>query len=166
MGGKRRAQTAGNAQGKADAAEPQGGKRQTLGLSVGGGAGSAETRSCGQEESGSILAPVTMSLSMRCDPRALTGRRGALEAAVEAAVRKVVSEFGGWGGRVEWTRVGPSEDTLQRVLPLVLERVGPEWAAQLCQVCKPPPSFPPDLDAPLPPLPLTARPAHVLCWLG
>jgi len=78
----------------------------------------------------------------------------------------VMAEFGGRECRVEWTRVGPSEDTLHRVLPLLLERVGPEEAAQLFQVCKPPPSRPPDVDAPLPSLPITVRPAHVLCWTG
>ena len=36
---------------------------------------------------------------------------------------------------------GPSEDTLQQVLPLVLERLEPEWAVQLFQVRKPPPLF-------------------------
>ena len=45
---------------------------------------------------------------------------------------------------------GPSEDTLQKVLPLVLERLDPEGAVQLFQVCKPPPSHPPDVGAPLP----------------
>ena len=59
---------------------------------------------------------------------------------------------------------GPSEDTLQQVLPLVLERLEPEWAVQLFQVRKPAPSLPPFLDAPLPSLPPTARPVHVLCW--
>ena len=79
---------------------------------------------------------------------------------------KVATEFGGWGCRVEWTRVGPSEDTLQQVLPLVLQRLEPEGAVQLFQVCKPLPSLPPHVDAPLPSLPLTACPAHVLYWSG
>jgi hypothetical protein len=61
---------------------------------------------------------------------------------------------------------GPREDTLLKVLPLVLERLEPEGAVQLHQVRKPPPSHPPDVDAPLPALPLTIRPAHVLCWTG
>jgi len=108
------------------------------------------------------LATVTMCLSMRCDPIALAGRKAALE----AALMKVATEFGGRGCRVEWTRVGPSEDTLQRVLPFVLERLEPEGAVQLFQVRKPPPSLPPVLDAPLPLLLFTARPVHVLCWLG
>ncbi|KAJ1486078.1 hypothetical protein T484DRAFT_1891469, partial [Baffinella frigidus] len=67
MGGKRSAQPSGDAQGKAaasgDDADAQGGasrKRQTWGLGVFGGAGSAEGGSCGQEESWSTLAPVTM----------------------------------------------------------------------------------------------------------
>jgi len=150
MGGKRRAPTSGDAQGKAaasgDAAAAHGGasrKRQTRGLIVDGAAsGSAERGSCGQEESGSTLAPVTMCLSMRCDPIALAGRKAALE----AALMKVATEFGGWGCRVEWTRVGPSEDTLHRVLPLVLARLGgleTEGAVQLFQVCKPLPPLPP-----------------------
>ena len=61
---------------------------------------------------------------------------------------------------------GPSEDTLQQVLPLMLERLEPEGAVQLFQVRNPPQSLPPFLDAPLPSLPLTARPVHVLCWFG
>ena len=128
----------------------------------GAAAGSAEGGSCGQEESGSTLAPVTMCLSMRCDPIALAGRKAALK----AALINVATELGGWGCRVEWTRVGPSEDTLQRVLPLVLERLEPEGAVQLFQVCKPLPSLPPHVDAPLPSLPLIACPAHLLCWSG
>ena len=56
---------------------------------------------------------------------------------------KVATEFGGVGCRVEWTRVGPSGDTLQRVLPLLLERLEPEGAVKLFQVCKPLPSLPP-----------------------
>jgi len=169
MGGKRRAPPSGDAQGKAaasgDAAAAHGGaskRRQALGLSVdGAAAGSAEGGSCGQEESGSTLAPVTMCLSMRCDPFALARRKAALE----AALMKVATEFGGWGFMVEWTRVGPSEDTLHRVLPLVLNHLEPEGAVQLFQVCKPPQSHPP-VDAPLPSLPRTVRPAHVLCWTG
>ena len=82
------------------------------------------------------MAPVTICLSMRCDPIALAGRKAALE----AALRKVATEFGGRECRVEWMRVGPSEDTLHRLLPLVLERLEPEGAVQLFQVRKPPPS--------------------------
>ena len=171
MSGKRGAQPSVNAQGKAassrDAAD--GGpsrKRQTRGLGVDSGAGLVEAGSCGQEESVSILAPVTICLSMRCDPSALAGRKAALEAALEAAVKSVVMEFGGLDFRVEWTRVGPSEDTLQQVLPLVLERLGPEGASLCFQVCKSPPSLPPHLDPALPLLPLTARPADVLWYAG
>ena len=108
------------------------------------------------------MAPVTMCLSMRCDPIVLAGRKAALK----AALLKVMAEFGGEECRVEWTRVGPSEDTLHRVLPLVLQRLEPQGAIQLFQVCKPPLSNPPDVDAPLPSLPPTARPAHALCWTG
>jgi len=170
MGGKRRAPPSGDAQGKAaagrDAAAAHGGasrKRQTRGRSVDdAAAGSAEGGSCGQEEAGSTLAPVKMCLSMRYDPIALAGRKAALE----AALMKVATEFGGWECRVEWTRVGPSEDTLHRVLPLVLARLEPEGVVQLFQVCKPLLSLPPFLDAPLPWLPRMACPAHVLCWSG
>ena len=79
---------------------------------------------------------------------------------------KVATEFGGWGCRVEWTRVGPSEDMLHRVLPLMLNHLEPEGVVQLFQVCKPLPSLPPHGDAPLLSLPLTACAAHVLCWSG
>jgi hypothetical protein len=70
---------------------------------------------------------------MKCDSRALAGRKEALE----VAMNNVMTEFGGWDVMVEWVRVGPSEDTLQQVLPLLLEHVQPEGAAQLYQVCKP-----------------------------
>ena len=55
---------------------------------------------------------------------------------------------------------GPSEVTLQRALSFLLERteLEPEGAALCFQVNQ--------LDAPLPSLPLTTRPAHGLCWLG
>jgi len=107
-----------------------------------------------------------MCFSMRCNPSALAGRKAALEAALEAALRKVASEFEWRECRVEWIRVGPSEDTLQRVLPLVLERLEPEGAVLLFQVRKHPPYLPPVLDAPLPTLPLTARSFHVVCGMG
>ena len=82
-------------------------------------------------------SPAEMCFSMRGDdPSALAGRKAALEAAVQTALRKVASDFGGRGLRVEWTRVGPSEDTLQRVLPLVLGRVGPAGGLQCFLVCK------------------------------
>ena len=109
-------------------------KQQTLGL---GAQGADGVGSSGQEESGSILAPVTMCFSMRCDdPSALAGRKAALEAAVQDALKQVAKDFGGRGLRVEWTRVGPSNDTLQRVLPLVLERVGPAGGVRCFLVCK------------------------------
>jgi len=137
MGGKRRAQPSGNEQGNAasgdgDAAE--GGpsrKRQTQGRSLQGAAGAAEAGSCEQEEPGWTLVPVTMNFSMRCAPSALDGRKAALEAAVEAALSKVVTEFQGQEFSVAWTRVGPSNDTLQQVLSFVLQHVKPEGAA-LC----------------------------------
>ena len=87
-----------------------------------------------------MLAPVAMSMSMRCDLGVLAGRRAALEAAVEVAVRNAVTEFGGREVKVGWTRFGTSEDTLQRVLPILMERMEPRRAvqrtAQLFQVCK------------------------------
>jgi hypothetical protein len=43
-----------------------------------------------------------------------------------------------WDFRVELTRAGPNEDTLQLVLPLLLEHVEPEPATLLFQVCKAP----------------------------
>ena len=168
MGGKRSAQPSGDAHGKAaesgDGGVAQGGpsrKRRSQGLSVHGDAGSVEAGSSGQEESGSMLAPVTLCLSMRCDPSVLAGRKTSFEAALEAAMRRVATEFGGQDIRVEWTRVGPSDDTLQRVLPLVLERLEPEGAAQCLKVCQTTPSPPPETDAPMPSLPLKVRPAHV-----
>jgi hypothetical protein len=171
MSGKRGAQPSGNEGGQAassrDAAD--GGpsrKRQTRGLSVGGGAVFFESGLCGLEDSVSILAPVTMCWSMRCDPSALAGRKAALEAALEAAVRSVVTEFGGLECRMEWTRVGPSEDTLQQVLPLVLERLGPEGASLCFQVCKSPTSLPPHFNAAMPLMPRSARPADVVWYLG
>jgi len=133
MGGKRRAQTSGDAQGKGavgDEAAAQGGASGKRSMQGADGAGS-----CGQEESGSILAPVSMCFSMRCNPSALAGRKAALAAAVEAALMSVVAEFGGQEVKVERMRVGPSEDTLQRMLPLVLERVGPEGGARCFLVC-------------------------------
>ncbi|KAJ1488482.1 quinon protein alcohol dehydrogenase-like superfamily [Baffinella frigidus] len=143
MGGKRRAQPSGKEEGTAavsgGAAQGEGPpprKRQTLGLRLDSDAGSADFRSCRKEGWGLVLAPMTMGLSMRCDPGELVGRKAALEAAVEAAVRIVVTEFGCQDVRVEWTRVGPSEDTLQRVLPLVMERVEPEGGALCFLVCK------------------------------
>ena len=83
-------------------------------------AGSAEGRSRGLEESRSILEPVTISFSMKCDATALAGRKDALE----AALRKVATEFDGLDFRLGRTVVGPSDETLQKILPLVLEHVG------------------------------------------
>ena len=61
---------------------------------------------------------------------------------------------------------GPSEDSLQQVLPLVLERLELEGAVQLFQVRKPAPALSPFWDGLMPSLPLTACPVQVLCWLG
>ena len=135
MGGKRRAQSSGTqgetvASGEAPAA--QGGasrKQQTPGLSVHGAAWSADAHSCGKEQSGST---VEMCFSMRYDPSALVGWKEKLE----TALRNAVAEFGGKDFRIEQMRVGPSDDTLQRVLPLLLERLAPEGAAHCFRVCK------------------------------
>ena len=139
-GGKRRSMPSRNDAGKEQrghVVEAKGGasqRQKTLGLSVQDADG---VGSSGQEESGSTLAPVTMCFSMRCDdPSALAGRKAALEAAVQAALQKVAKDFGGRGLRVDWTRVGPSKDTLQRVLPMVLDRVGPAGGVQCFLVCK------------------------------
>ena len=142
MGGKRRAQPAGNAQGKAAAnggAEASRGgascKRQTLGQSVNGAAaGSVEAGSCGQEDfKGSSLVTVTVSLalSIKCEPSAVGGSK----AAMEASLLKAVAEFGGQDFKLQM-RVGPSNDTLQRVLSSVLELVGPEAAVDCFNVCQ------------------------------
>jgi len=136
MGGKRRAQPSGDEHGNAvrgggDAAE--GGpsrKRQTQGRNVRSADGAAEAGSCEQEE----LVPVTMSFSMRC-PRALGGRKAALEAAVEAALSKVVTEFQGQEFRVARARVGPSSDSLQRVLSVVLQHVKPLLTPEGAALC-------------------------------
>ena len=80
---------------------------------------------------------VTMCFSMQCGKSALAGeRRAALEAAVVVALRKVVSDFGASEFRLGRTRVGPSVDTMQRVLPFVLERLELDGAAKCFQVCK------------------------------
>ena len=80
---------------------------------------------------------VTMCFSMQCDESALAGKRAALEAAVVVALRKVATEFGGRDVRLGRTRVGPSVDTLQRVLPFVLGRRALGGAAQCYQICRP-----------------------------
>ena len=67
--------------------------------------------------------PVTISFSMKCDAAALSG--GGTEA-LEAALSTAVTGWGGWTFRMGQTRVGPSDDTLLQVLPLLSERLGPE----------------------------------------
>jgi len=121
MGGKRRAQPSGGAQGKLPSA-----KRHTP-------ASAAEVHTTASEESRSVLAPVTITFSMRCDPSALCERQEALE----AALRRVVAEFGGREFRLGRTRVGPSDDTLQRVIPFVVEHVGAAAVLRCSQACKP-----------------------------
>ena len=58
-------------------------------------------------------------------------KRGKAAAGVEGAAQA----GGAWEFGVECARVIPSDDTLQRVLPLVLERLQPQGAVQLFQVC-------------------------------
>ena len=118
-----------------DSEEEEGGasrKRQRSGLSVQDAAGSAEAHSRGMEESRSVLEPVTVSFSMRCDAVALAGRTEALD----AALRKVATEFGGVEFRMERTRVGPNDDTLQRILPSILEHVGPDVLWPCFRTCR------------------------------
>jgi len=121
MGGKRRAQPSGGAQGKQPSA-----KRPAP-------VSAAEAHTTAAEESRSILAPVTITFSMRCDPSALSEGQNALE----AALRRVVAEFGGQEFRLGRTRVGPSVDTLQRVIPFVVEHVGAAAVLRCSQACKP-----------------------------
>jgi len=121
MGGKRGAPPSENAQGKQSSA-----KRQTP-------ASAAAACTTASEESWSVLAPVTITFSMRCDPSALSEE----QAALEAALRKVVAEFGGREFRLGQTRVGPSDDTLQRILPFVVEHVGAAAVLRCSQACKP-----------------------------
>ena len=120
MGGKRRAQPSGSPRGKEPAA-----KRQTP------AAVSAEDRSSGREESHSMLVPIKVRFSFRCHPTNLGSRNKALQ----AALRKLMTEFRGREFELEQLLVGPSEDTLQRVLPLILERVT-EGAAKCFQTCR------------------------------
>ena len=67
--------------------------------------------------------PVTIIFSMTCDADALSG--GGKEA-LEASLSNAVTGWGGLTFRMGQTRVGPSDDTLQRLLPLVVQRLGPE----------------------------------------
>jgi len=121
MGGKRRAQPSGSAQGKQTSA-----KRQTL--------ASAEEAHSNSPSCLSLLPHITITFSMRCDARVLAGGQGA---ALGAALRRVVAEFGGHEFRLGRTRVGPSDDTLQRVLAVVVAHVDPESVRRCCLACKP-----------------------------
>jgi len=85
-------------------------------------------------EERAALAPVTVQFSMRCGASALSERKGAL-AALEASLRKVAEEFGGSEFQMARTRVGPSDDTLQRALSIVLARTEPDVAGQCFQTC-------------------------------
>jgi len=91
-----------------------------------------------------------------CSQPVGVGRRGSWEARAGRGIdgRSVV-----FVTRLNWTygmhAGGPNEDTLQKMLPLLLERLEPEGVVQLFQVCKFPPSHTPDVNAPLPSLPLT-----------
>ena len=78
--------------------------------------------------------PVTVRFSMRCGASALSERKDAL-AALEASLKKVAEEFGGSEFQMARTRVGPSDDTLQRALSIVLVRMEPEVAGNCYQTC-------------------------------
>ena len=109
-------------------------KRQSPGPSVQSAAGS------GEAPSRSILAPVGVTFSMRCSSSDVArGREG-----LEAALRNVVEEFGGFEFKLEGTDVGPSDDALQRILPVLLESthyvtslIRPRVSIQLYRTCKP-----------------------------
>ena len=109
----------------------QGGPSQKHRTGVNGGDGLAEARSFGQEDSESVL-PVTFRIMMRCATSELAGERG-IPARLEAALRKA---FEGREFEVGRMRVGPSGDTLQRVLPILLDRMEPKWAVHVNNVCK------------------------------
>ena len=113
MGGKRREENWGGAQGMQPSA-----KRTR--------AGAAEAN----------LVPVTVVFSMRCDEGALSGG-GGWEAALEAALKRVVAEFGGKDFMLGRTTVGPSNDTLQRVLPFLVEHVSLAGVVRCSETCWP-----------------------------
>ena len=131
----------GNWPGK-EASEPA--HEQTRELSVHGATEANEQAN--QETQGrsvedrALMVPVTVSFLMFCEPSALDGKKIAMEATVAAALAKVVlGELGSPEFKMGWTRGGPSEDTLARVLPVILERVGPDLqgASRCYHVCKP-----------------------------
>jgi hypothetical protein len=117
--GKRSAQPSGDAQGNQPPAKRQSRTR------------AAEAHSSATEDSRWILPPLTISFSMRFDARVYSGE------ALEAALRRVVAEIGGQDFRMGRTRVGPSDDTLQRVLPFVLSHVEPAEMMRCVEVCRP-----------------------------
>ena len=85
--------------------------------------GAGEAHRCAPEESQSNLVPVSIIFSMRVDEGALleTPTHGGWQAALEDALKRVVTEFGGKEFRLGRTTLGPSNDTLQRVLPFLVE---------------------------------------------
>jgi hypothetical protein len=147
--------------GKRSAEEPSGGaadthpstKRQArVDADATGGTGATTPAAVSAAEQ----ANVKISFTMLGDPRvfivqtptpprggeASASRKAALEAsavrtaALEAALSKVVSEWGFCDVRVVQAHAAPNEDTLQRVLPLVLEHIGAVWGWQCFRVCK------------------------------
>jgi len=80
--------------------------------------------------------PVTISFSMRLDARALSWD-GGWEVALDAALKRVVTEFGGREFRLGRTRVGPSDDTLLQVLPFLVEHVSLASVLRCSQAAKP-----------------------------
>jgi hypothetical protein len=151
--------------GKRSAQEPSGGtadthpstKRQArVDADANGGSGATTPAAVSAAEQ----ATVKISFTMLGDPgvfivqtptqpgggepvrEASASRKAALEAsavrkaALEAALSKVVSEWGFCDVRVVQAHAGASGDTLQRVLPLVLEHIGAVWGWQCFRVCK------------------------------
>ena len=89
-----------------------------------------------QESRANLEIPVTISFSMRLDARALS-RDGGWEVALDAALKRVMTEFGGREFRLGRTRVGPSDDTLLQVLPFVVEHVSLASVLRCSTACKP-----------------------------
>jgi hypothetical protein len=81
------------------------------------------------------LKPVTISFSMRVDEGALS-RSAGWESTLEAELRRVVAKFGGKEFTLGRTTVGPSNDTLQRVLPFLVEHASLASVVRCAETCK------------------------------
>ena len=105
------------------------------------------------ERSESIVAPWAVAFSMRCDSevepcatgtfagqapdtREKAKMRAPRKAEFEAALRKLVTEFGGEDFKLEQIRLGPSEHTLKTVMEALVLRLEPEVVALCLGVCK------------------------------